>query len=123
MVEFALILPVLLLIIWGIVDVTRAFQAIDSLASAVRQGARLAAVASNPSADPTPIQDVVIQDFTPLGPPLTQSEVQVSWAQDATGSEDVTVTANYPFQALTPLLWAFTITRTATFRWELTTGP
>ena len=47
MVEFALILPFLLVIIWGIVDISRAFQAIDSLTSAVREGARAAAVTSS----------------------------------------------------------------------------
>jgi Flp pilus assembly protein TadG len=121
MVEFALILPFLLIIIWGIVDISRAFQAIDSLTSAVREGARVAAVqASRPDTGvtATAIQQIVVQDFTPLGAPLVQDSVHVAW--DGT---QVTVTASYVFQALTPLLWAPTITRTAAFRWEATTAP
>ncbi len=48
MVEFALILPILLLIVWGIVDISRAFQTVDSLTSAVREGARAGAVTFEP---------------------------------------------------------------------------
>ncbi len=121
MVEFALILPFLLIIIWGIVDISRAFQAIDSLTSAVREGARAAAVtASRPDTGTTAaaIQQIVVTDFTPLGGPLVPDSVHVSW--DGT---QVTVSASYIFQALTPLLWAPTITRTAVFRWEATTAP
>jgi Flp pilus assembly protein TadG len=121
MVEFALILPFLLIIIWGIVDISRAFQAIDSLTSAVREGARAAAVtASRPDTGSTAaaIQQIVVTDFTPLGGPLIPDSVHVSW--DGT---QVTVSASYIFQALTPLLWAPTITRTAVFRWEATTAP
>ena len=121
MVEFALILPFLLIIVWGIIDISRAFQAIDSLTSAVREGARAAAVtASRPDTGATAaaIQQIVVTDFTPLGGPLIPDSVHVAW--DGT---QVTVSASYIFQALTPLLWAPTITRTAVFRWEATTAP
>jgi Flp pilus assembly protein TadG len=123
MVEFALVLPLLLFIIWGIVDISRAFQTIDSLTSAVREGARAGAVASSrPHTGVTAsgIKALVAQDFTPMGAPLDTSLVTV--AMDLTSGE-VTVSANYQFQALTPLLWAITISRTAAFRWEQTTAP
>lgn len=121
MVEFALVLPFLLIIIWGIIDISRAFQAIDSLTSAVREGARAAAVTSSrPDTGATAafIQQLVATDFTPMGAPLAPDSVHVAW--DGT---QVTVSANYQFQALTPLLWAPTISRTAVFRWEATTAP
>jgi Flp pilus assembly protein TadG len=121
MVEFALILPFLLVIIWGIVDISRAFQAIDSLTSAVREGARAAAVTSSrPDTGVTAaaIQQIVVTDFTPMGAPLVPDSVHVAW--DGT---QVTVSASYVFQALTPLLWTPTISRTAVFRWEATTAP
>jgi hypothetical protein len=121
MVEFALILPFLLLIIWGIVDISRAFQTIDSLTSAVREGARAGAVSSSrPDTGTTAagIQALVVTDFTPLGGPLSPDSVFVTW--DGT---QVTVRADYQFESLTPLLWEMTISRTAVMRWEATTAP
>jgi Flp pilus assembly protein TadG len=121
MVEFALILPFLLLIIWGIIDISRAFQAIDSLTSAVREGARAAAVTSSrPDTGTTAaaIQALVVTDFTPLGAPLSPDSVSVTW-----DGVQVTVKADYQFESLTPLLWAMTISRTAVMRWEDTTAP
>jgi Flp pilus assembly protein TadG len=121
MVEFALILPFLLLIIWGIVDISRAFQTIDSLTSAVREGARAAAVSSSrPDTGTTAaaIQALVVTDFTPLGAPLVPDSVFITW-----DSSQVTVRADYQFESLTPLLWEMTISRTAVMRWEYTTAP
>jgi len=121
MVEFALILPFLLIIIWGIVDISRAFQTIDSLTSAVREGARAAAVSSSrPDTGTTAagIQALVVTDFTPLGAPLTPDSVSVTW-----DGVQVTVKADYQFESLTPLLWDMTISRTAVMRWEATTAP
>jgi Flp pilus assembly protein TadG len=118
-VEFAVVLPILLLIIWGIVDISRAFQAIDSLTSAVRLGGRTGAAMS--PFDQGTIDTLVANDFTPLGAPLDPAQVTVTAPDPNTGM--FTVSASYPFEGLTPLLWTFTITRTATFRWEQTTGP
>jgi len=121
MVEFALVVPVLLLIVWGIVDISRAFQTIDNLTSAVREGARVGAVMSsapNQGPNQTQIQNTVASAFQPIGAPLNPSSVTVAW--DGT---QVTVSASYPFQSLTPLLWAITISRTAVFRWEPSTAP
>jgi Flp pilus assembly protein TadG len=116
MIEFALILPFLLLIIWGIVDISRMFEAVNSLASAVREGARAAAVvAPSDTGDVarSNIKAIVAQRFAVVGGPLDTTQVLVVWdtPQDS-------VTATYQYQALTPLLWAFQITRTAAFRWE-----
>jgi len=122
MVEFALILPFLLLIIWGIVDISRAFETVDSLASAVRQGARFASVqSSRPDTGTTAAQvkAMVATDFTPLGPSLSSDSVSVT--MDPEGQ--ITVRADYQFESLTPLLWEITISRTAVFRWEATTAP
>jgi Flp pilus assembly protein TadG len=121
MVEFALLLPVILLVVWGIIDLSRAFQTLDSLASAVREGARAGAVTSSrPDTGTTAsaIKNTVGTDFTPLGAPLDTSLVTVTW--DGT---QVTVSATYQFVSLTPLLAAMTITRSAAFRWEQATAP
>src|SRR5581483_8452593 len=117
MVEFALVLPVILLVVWGIIDLSRAFQTVDSLASAVREGARAGAVTANePDTGVTAasIKNVVATDFIPLDAPL----VTVTW--DGT---EITVAATYQFQAMTPLFFTpLSITRSATFRWEQATA-
>lgn len=117
MVEFALILPFLLIIIWGIVDISRVFEAVNVVTAAVVDGARAAAVVSpsdTGAAAVANIQNFVETDLVALGAPQPIT-VQVSVVWDA--PED-SVTAVYTFQPLTPLIGSFQFTRTAAFRWE-----
>ena len=48
LIEFALISPVLLLLLFGIIDIGRAVFYYDTLSHAAREGARTAVIASNP---------------------------------------------------------------------------
>ncbi len=115
-VEFALVAPLVLLVLWGIVDIGRAFYTLNNLASAVREGARAAAVMSTDpttGTNPAAIKTIVTTDFTPIGPALTAAQVTVTLA-----NRQVTVQAGYPFAPLALVGWTFTITRSATFRWE-----
>ncbi|MGI8497268.1 MAG: TadE/TadG family type IV pilus assembly protein [Gemmatimonadaceae bacterium] len=115
-VEFALVLPLLLLVLWGIVDIGRAFYTLNNLASAVREGARKAAVLST---DPTTasntatIRSAVTSAFSPIGPPLPAESVFVTVA-----GRQVTVRASYPFAPLALVGWTFPVRRSAVFRWE-----
>jgi Flp pilus assembly protein TadG len=49
LVEFALVLPILLVLVFGIVDFGRAFQASITLTNATREGARLGATGADQS--------------------------------------------------------------------------
>ncbi len=121
MVEFALILPMLLLVIWGIIDISRAFDTLSTLNSAVREGARAAAVTSSrPDTGVTAsaIKTLVATAFQPVGAPLDTSQITITWD----GAQS-TVSATYQFQAMTPLRWVLTVSRSAVFRWEQTTAP
>ena len=51
LVEFAIVLPILLLLVFGVVDFGRALYTANNLTSAVREGARLASAQISP--DPT----------------------------------------------------------------------
>ena len=51
MVEFAIVLPIILLIVFAAIDFGRALYTVNNLTSAVREGARLASVQISP--DPT----------------------------------------------------------------------
>lgn len=95
MVEFALVLPILLVLLLGIFQFGVAFNNYVTLTDAVRAGARKAAVsrqASNPAAACT--AEVMAAkgglDATELGKNLSCTS---SW----TIGSDVTVTADYPY--------------------------
>jgi Flp pilus assembly protein TadG len=115
-VEFALVVPLVLLLLWGIVDIGRAFYTLNNLASAVREGARSAAVmATDPTlaANKTAIKSTVTTAFTPIGPALIPESVFVTLS-----NRQVTVKASYPFAPLALVGWTFPVRRSAVFRWE-----
>jgi Flp pilus assembly pilin Flp len=121
-VEFALVMPILALIIFGIIDFGRAFYTLNNIISAVREGARYGAILSAP-ASPTGEQEIknrvrgVSRPFG--GDTLTDDRITVEF-----DGELVTVRVDsFPFQPLTPIASAvgvgtWPITREATFRWE-----
>ena len=67
MVEFAITVPILMLIVWGVVDFARAYYASNSLAAAVREGARYAAVQVDPTANSAAIKTKVQQAYNAFG--------------------------------------------------------
>jgi len=92
-VEFALLLPMLLLLVFGIIDFGRALNAQITLTQAAREGARLDAlgrsnVASGTQAAATGLSPVSVTVVTSCLP-------------NATG--DAKVTASYVFNFVTPL--------------------
>ncbi len=105
LVEFALLLPVLVLLIFGIVEFGRAYNASVTLTHATREGVRElaisrdagSAVAVTKSAAPTldPLQITVVTD-------------------DCTPGEPTRVEATYPFHYSIPLFGDGTVTLRAT---------
>lgn len=123
-VEFAIVVPILLVMMLGIIDFGRMLAVSGGLAAAVRDGTRLAAVSSNPSdaTQQSTVKNRVISAFQALGGPALQaSNIAVSVDQ-TNGLVTVTV-SGYTYQPLTPVLrmigaGTVTFTRSATFRWE-----
>ncbi len=95
-VEFALVLPILLVLVFGIIDFGRAYMAQISLTQAAREGARLSAL-GRPSGEVTSrVQDAA--------QPLTGVAVSPGGCPATPGLTDrTTVTATLQFQYLTPL--------------------
>jgi Flp pilus assembly pilin Flp len=129
-IEFALVAPLLLTLVWGIIETGRAFYTINSLASAVRDGARYGAAtcplltsgpgAGSPAMDlcRPAIQNVVITAFQPIGNPLTTTNV-LTTAQGSGPDTRIEVIANYPYSPIVPVAgWNITISRRAVFRYE-----
>ena len=94
LVEFALVLPVLALVLFGIIQFGLAFK--DSLAvtDAVRAGARQAAV-SRLAADPVARTRQAVLDASG---DLDSSKVGVTVTSTWQPGQDVTVTGTYPYR-------------------------
>jgi len=95
LVEFALLLPLMLLIITGLFDVARAVWEENTLAYAAREGTRYAIVhgsAGVPAADPT---DVTNATCSP-GDIVICTNIPNVVKQAAIGVPNVTVTVTYP---------------------------
>jgi Flp pilus assembly protein TadG len=93
-VEFALLLPMLLLLMFGLIDLGRALNAQITLTQAAREGVRLAAlseanVVSRTQAAATGLSGVTV--------------TVTACAAGAGPSSDATVEVSYPFTFVTPL--------------------
>jgi len=95
MTEFALVLPILVVLLFGIIQFGIAFNNYVTLTDAVRAGARKAAVSRN-LADPSGACKA--QVIAAAGN-LDQTELQKNLSCDSTWApgSDVTVTADYPY--------------------------
>jgi Flp pilus assembly protein TadG len=130
--EFALILPVLMLILLGVVDFGRVFYYWTSIANAAREGARYAithptAITSGCKADPNNVKYRVKQEAGTTMV-LSDANVAVYWVDATTGAPTdaaancnplpgdqriyqnpnaVRVDVTYDFRAITPLISNF----------------
>lgn len=121
LVEFALVLPIFVLVLVGIFDVGRAVYAYNTINNAARQGARLAIVDQTPQH----IQELAASDAVALGIQASDIDVdfRLSASSDDPGSCDAFVSDGisdgassgirrcmavvrvpYEFQAATPLI-------------------
>lgn len=124
MVEFAVVLPIFLLVVWGVVDFARAFYTANSLAAAVREGARVASVKKYPlsPADSTEIVSRVTQSFNAFGGSAIPAD-SVFIVDETAANGRVTVRVrNYVWRTSTPINiisgGEIKMTKQATFRWE-----
>ncbi|MEK6709809.1 MAG: TadE/TadG family type IV pilus assembly protein [Nitrospinota bacterium] len=119
MVEFALILPILILLIMGVLDFARAFNVVQVVTNAAREGARSGIIPTNTSATVTATVNTYLASAGQTGCTTTGANLGSAGA----AGDSVTVTVTCPFQALTGTLipgWTGTInlSQTATMRHE-----
>jgi len=110
LVEFALALPVLLLILLGLADFGRAFYYTTAIANAARAGAEYAARNAGAGATVGTITNKVCNETgfyayqpNPSAPPCPLA-VTVSPSPPVAGGGDVTVTVTYDFNLLSAYL-------------------
>ena len=127
-VEFAIIVPVLLLLVFGIVDFARAFFQRNNLVAAAREGARFAAVMEAPCGNEALIRGRVLSYFSGVGSPApANTAASIPVTMDCTTPTSPTSIMveiqNYPFTPVTPLFGMFgrgviQLQARATYRWE-----
>lgn len=118
LVEFALVAPVLLFVMIGILDVGRAVNAYVTISSAAREGSHYAAL--HPTAAPSAIDAAVRARVAPLDTSAGKLDVTVGWYEGATFHESwpvpssqpavyvpVQVRVSYGWDAVTMLIGAF----------------
>ncbi|HEX9123211.1 MAG TPA: TadE family protein [Actinomycetota bacterium] len=122
-VEFAIILPVLALILFGVIEFGRVWSQYQLFQGAAREGARCAAVASTSDCDPmTEVQNAA-EPFTPE-PPISISLVNGAPRPDGCEGtdrgQDIQVSWEQPLQIEIPFWKNTTVTSTikAVFRCE-----
>jgi Flp pilus assembly protein TadG len=94
MTEFALVMPILLFLLLGIIQFGIVFNNYVTLTDAVRAGARKGAVARRLSDPAGAVQTQVHNAATDL----KSSDLSVSVTSTFVQGSDVTVTATYPYQ-------------------------
>lgn len=98
LVEFSLVLPFLLLLLFAIVDFGRAFYTWNTLSNASREGARVAAVQGSTSQINSAVTSAM-GGLTTSSPTLTRTYTNVQAAKGST----VTVQLSYQFTFVTPV--------------------
>jgi Flp pilus assembly protein TadG len=97
-VEMALVTPLLLLVLFGIIDFGRMLNCQINLTEAAREGARAAAVANPPSSGTSAASSRI--DLTL---PAGMTGVQKSISACSGPSADASVTLQYSYEFITPL--------------------
>jgi hypothetical protein len=116
--EFALVMPVLLVILFGIIEFGLAFSRSQSIASAAREAGRLASLSSTTTADVSSRVDATLGTMTFDAPPT----VTVTPAGGCAGreGESVTVLVSAPHRITIPFALdrEITLSGQAVFRCE-----
>jgi len=98
-VEFALIVPLLIVLVIGIAEFGRAFQVQATLSAAAREGVRVMALQNDPAAARAAVRDAA----TSLNPSITNAQISISPASCPTtgGTTYVRLTISYSSPFLT----------------------
>ncbi|WP_371131033.1 TadE/TadG family type IV pilus assembly protein [Arthrobacter sp. SDTb3-6] len=98
--EFALVLPLLIMLILGILEFGLAYNAQITVTNAAREGVRTMAIQNSTSAAKTAVETAA----SALNPAITDSEITITVSNGTTtctGGSTATVAIQYPFKFLT----------------------
>jgi Flp pilus assembly protein TadG len=101
--ETAIMITILLILMFGIIDLGRALFTANNLVSAAREGARYGATDLNLVTDTLAVKDTVINHFSPFGgAALTRANIATTFIGGSPPSS-LRVTITYPFTWITPI--------------------
>jgi Flp pilus assembly protein TadG len=104
--EFALVVPVLFVMVFGLIDMARVFGMQNRIMSAARQGARYASVQADPVGNAQSVRDLVKAAAIPFGGSgLTDAQIAV--ALDPVSKRVTVSVLNYSLTFLTPFASTF----------------
>jgi Flp pilus assembly protein TadG len=98
LVEFSLVLPILLLLLFGIVDLGRAFHVYLTMDHAGREAARAASIGK----DDATIKNTAVHFGESIG--IKFDQVGIDPEVTRTSGDEVEITIVYPFKFLTPIV-------------------
>ena len=104
-VEFAMILPLLLVLVLGIAEFGRAFQVSGTLSAAAREGVRVMALQNDQAAARAAVRNAAES----LDPGITDAQIAITPAvcpQTGTGNTSVRLTISYPMPFITDFFGA-----------------
>lgn len=103
-VEFALLAPVLILLLFGITEFGRAYNIQLTLSSAAREGVRVMAIANDASAARTAVKNSAVG----LQPALGDADIIISPSSCVTNTQ-VTVVVNHSLSTMTGIAGPFAL--------------
>jgi len=104
-VEFAILAPVLIMLLMGIMEFGRAYNAQVSLTNAAREGVRVMAISNSQASARTAAKNAAVT----LSPALVDSNITFS-ATSCAADAQMTVTINYTLSTLTGIAGPFAMT-------------
>ncbi len=118
-VEFALLLPILVALVMGVLDMARAYSVLQMVSNAAREGARVAILPVSTDVDITNTVETTLSDAGQTG----CNAAGLNWGENGSEGTSTTVTVSCPFQTLTGNLipfWtgSFDLEQTVTMRHE-----
>jgi Flp pilus assembly protein TadG len=121
--ETALMLAIILMLLFGVVDMGRALYTANNLVSAAREGARFAATDNSCGTIVADTKAKVRQRFSPFGgAALTDAQITVTAPSPCSGGS-VLVRIDYPFTWITPVPKLMRWTNASTFTSTLHAQP
>jgi len=97
--EFALVLPILLLVLGGIVDYARAYMELQMMTNAAGEGARMAIISTDSTVTDARVEDLVRSFFADGDSADMQVEIAPSLS-DAEAGDIVSVRVTRPFEPI-----------------------
>lgn len=109
-VEFAILVPVLVMLLLGIMEFSRAYNAQASISAAAREGVRVMAISNDPTASRTAAKNSAVSLNPALGDSnITFTNLDTGTTTCAAGNR-MAVTITYTLSTLTGIAGPFTMT-------------